>query len=129
MGYSISIIDRSKSITEKVLDITIKQLPKRLSSKGETMPSSKQSWGWSLRTDVSLRKNQNGIEYVNVSGSFGGSGEWALDMVVALQQLLQRQGYQIEIFSTDFGFCNKVLYAWMGYDIQELKEEENFCCD
>lgn len=123
MGYSIDLIDREKSIDEKTVDKIIKKLPKRLLGH---FGGSKEQWGWSLRTDLKLDENKNGIKYLSVSGSFGGSGEWALDMVVALQQLLQREGHKIEIFSTDFGFCNKKLYTWLGYSAKELKDEESF---
>lgn len=127
MGYSINLIDRTKSITEEIFNNTVKQLPKRLLFKFDDskLEGSKQDWGWSVRTDLSLIDNK-GINYISVSGSFGISGKWALDMVISLQQLLQRQGYKIEIFSTDFGFSNKELYEWMGYDSEELIEEEQF---
>ena len=122
MGYSIYLIDREKSITTEVVDEIIKQLPNRLLGFGS---GSKQSGGWKLVTDLSIREKTK-QNYLIVSGSFSVSGKWALDMVVAFQQLLQRKGYKIEIFSTDFGFCNKELYEWMENDPNELKSEENF---
>lgn len=124
MGYSIYLIDRNKPITEELVDdIIANELPKRLMG---YFPNYKQSWGWSMKTDLKIKEKSGGHKYLSVSGSFGGSGEWALDMVVVFQQLLQRKGYLIEIFSNDFGFCNKDLYDWLGYDSKELVNEPNF---
>ena len=126
MGYSIYLIDKNKSITEELVNELIPLLPKRLAHVYNGAVH-KQSWGWSLVTDLSINKNNTkNISYLVISGSFGISGKWALDMVVSFQQLLQRKGFIIEIYSSDFGFCNKKLYKWLGYDPKELVKEESF---
>lgn len=109
MGYCIYLIDRENSITEKMLDKVVEKLPARLMG----VIGSKQETFWSLATDVSLRKNSRGVQYVKVSGSFSASGKWALDMTLYLQQLLQKEGLEIEVCSDDFGYENKELEAWM----------------
>jgi hypothetical protein len=118
MGYSIDLIDRNKSITQEVLDDCVKQLPTRLFVDGKDR---KHLW-----TDIRICENPKKISFLCISGSFSISGEWALDMTVSFQQILRRKGYDIEIFSHDFGYVNIELYKWMGYSVKELEKCEKF---
>lgn len=122
MGYTIHLIDRRRSITREVILEAFKLLPERLLGEWPT----EQDWGWSYVTDIAVYENPDGYKYVTVFGSFSISGKRALDMVVSLQQILQHMGFQIEIFSIDFGFVNRRLYQWLGYDPDELKQLPTF---
>ena len=108
MGYSIYLVDKNKSITDDTLKDVIENLPKRLHG---VFPS-QQNWGWSLITDITSSE-KNKIKYVCVSGSYGTSGKWALDMALNLQQKLQEKGFYIEIYSEDFGFTNPNVSDWL----------------
>lgn len=113
MGYSIYLVDKEKPITEDILDeiVMSDSFPDRL--KGPIF--SKQGWGWLTRCDLTIREKDN-ISFLNVSGSFGISGKWATDMVVVLQQMLQKRGHKIEIYSSgyDFAFENKEIEEWLN---------------
>ena len=114
MGFRLHLVDRNKSITKEIVKHIIEnEMPKRL--KG-VFPS-EQDWGWSLVNDLTVEHNkENNISYLDVSGSFSVSGQWALDMVLFFQQALQKRGFHIEVESEDFGFRNLEIYEWLGND-------------
>lgn len=111
MGYSIYLIDRTSDISSDTLKYVVDRLPSRLGPYEGLRRD--QSWGYSMKCDVS-HKSRGWHGYISVSGSFKMSGEWALDMVLSIQQILQSRGYKIEVYSTDFGFYKRSIAEWIG---------------
>jgi hypothetical protein len=91
MGYSIYI----NSETEiDCLEEIIEELPEFY-----TDGFSKQSWGWTLYSDVSLSDNKKQIK---ISGSFGVSGKHAEGFTLQIVNKLLHRGYKIICKSDDF---------------------------
>ena len=122
MSYVISLIDRNRSITREIVRKAIEMLPERLKSDWPT----EHDTGWSLIADVSISTNPDGIDYLVISGSESVSGRYSLDITLAMQQILQHLGFRIDIFSFSFGYINRQLYIWLGYDPDELSDIEPF---
>jgi hypothetical protein len=118
MGYLISIIDKNKSITQEIINECVKELPSRLFFDGKSRTY--------LKTNFDIHNSETNIRYLNISGSFTMSGDWALDMTLAMMLLLQNRGYNIKIYSLDFGFINRDLYEWLGHSARELDKMELF---
>jgi hypothetical protein len=63
--------------------------------------SKKNGKRWHCRSDVSLNRNEN---ILCVSGSYGISGQYAEGMVLNLLLNLQKLGYIIEVYSSDWEY-------------------------
>lgn len=120
--FVISLIDTKHPLTESVLESALKFLPKRLHGEHPE----KDEVGWMYATNLTIAKNKYGVDYVQVYGSTTTQGIYALDMALSLQQILQYLGFRIEVFSIEFGFVNKRLYRWLGYDSKELDNLQSF---
>ena len=87
MGYVIEI-ETDKEFTEESLNSIVGNLPEEL--KGF---NSKQTWGWSLATDVKLNVNRSGSKIISVSGSSSMSGDKGFRMAAALYIALNEKGF------------------------------------
>lgn len=96
MGYSIHL-NSNKKISKEEFDKICTNVPGHLDSK---FPGGnpKQSWGYSLATDVKHWEDNT----IVVSGSYSISWKVARDMVDYLKHKLEETGHRIEIDDSDF---------------------------